>query len=130
VGTVRVICIEDDAELGDNLAELLAAEGFAPTVVATGREGIARALADPPDVILCDFLLPDMDGRSVIDAVRAHHRTLAVPFVFVTARAERSALRDAIDLGAAAYLTKPFACADLVRTVRACAQRPPGARGL
>jgi CheY-like chemotaxis protein len=81
-------------------------------------------------VILCDFLLPDMDGRSVIDAVRAHHRTLAVPFVFVTARAERSALRDAIDLGAAAYLTKPFTCADLVRTVRACAQRPPGARGL
>ena len=117
-----MICIEDDAELGENLAELLAAEGFLPTLVATGREGIARALANPPDVILCDYLLPDMDGRSVIHAVRADRRTLSVPFVFVTARAERAVIENALDLGAAAYLTKPFTCAELVATVRACAE--------
>jgi DNA-binding response OmpR family regulator len=123
VGSLRVICIEDDAELGDNLAELLAAEGFVPTVVTTGREGIAHVRADPPDVILCDFLLPDMDGRSVIHAVRADRRTLSVPFVFVTARAERGVIEHALELGAAAYLTKPFTCAELVRTVRACAEQ-------
>ncbi len=111
-----MLCIEDDDELADNLGELLEAEGFEARFAATGRQGICAALEEPPDVVVCDFVLPDMDGCSVMRAVRASRD---VPFIFVTGRADAGAVQHAMRSGADAYLTKPFACATLVATIRA-----------
>lgn len=113
--TLRVLCIEDDDELADNLGELLAAEGFVASFAATGRDGIRAALGETPDLVVCDFVLPDMDGCAVMRAVRASRD---VPFIFVTGRADEGAAEHAMRSGADAYLTKPFACAALVATIR------------
>jgi len=88
-GFWRVLVIEDDPLIRANLEELLDAEGFDVEVAADGRSGVAAALARPPDVIVCDIMLPVLDGHGVLEVVRDHVDTAVVPFIFLTARAER-----------------------------------------
>ncbi len=114
----RILYIDDDAEIRDNVAELLAAEGFDPTVAATGEEGLERALEMPPDLILCDVLLSGMDGYEVIRAFGESRSTQRIPFIFVSARAAQADIRLALDLGADDYVTKPFGRAELLETIR------------
>jgi DNA-binding NtrC family response regulator len=116
--TTRVLFIEDDEEIRENVAELLLAEGFEPVTAKTGEEGLAMALREPPDLILCDIALPGMDGYAVIRAVSEYPQTEAIPFVFVSARADRADVRHGMSLGADDYVTKPFSRADLLDAVR------------
>jgi DNA-binding NtrC family response regulator len=113
-----VLFIEDDEEIRENVAELLLAEGFEPVTAKTGEEGLALALRDPPDLILCDIALPGMDGYAVIRAVSEYPQTEAIPFVFVSARADRADVRHGMSLGADDYVTKPFSRAELLDAVR------------
>jgi DNA-binding NtrC family response regulator len=114
----RVLFIEDDEEIRENVAELLLAEGFEPVTAKTGEEGLAMALRDPPSLILCDIALPGMDGYAVIRAVSEYPQTEAIPFVFVSARADRADVRHGMSLGADDYVTKPFSRAELLDAVR------------
>ncbi len=114
----RILFIEDEEEIRENVAELLEAEGYEPITAKTGEEGLALALKDPPDLILCDIALPGMDGYAVIRAVSEYPQTEAIPFVFVSARADRADVRHGMSLGADDYVTKPFTRADLLDAVR------------
>jgi len=114
----RVLFIEDDEEIRENVAELLEAEGFEPLVAKTGEEGLASALRDVPDLILCDISLPGMDGFAVLRAVSEYPQTEAIPFIFVSARADRADVRHGMRLGADDYVTKPFTRVELLDAVR------------
>jgi DNA-binding NtrC family response regulator len=116
--TQRILFIEDDEDIRANVIELLEAEGLEGIPAATGEDGLRLALEQPPDLILCDITLPGMDGYAVIRAVSEYPQTEGVPFVFVSARAERSDIRHGMNLGAADYITKPFARTELLETVR------------
>ena len=114
----RILYIEDDEEIRDNVSELLLAEGFEPVGAATGEEGLKIALENPPDLILCDIGLPGMDGYAVIRAVSEYPQTETIPFIFVSARADRAEIRHGMNLGADDYVTKPFGRPELLEAIR------------
>ncbi len=97
---------------------ILELEGFQVVSAANGKEGVDRALSDPPDLVLCDVNMPVMDGYGVVSALRANASTSAIPFIFLTARSEKSDIRSGMNQGADDYLTKPVTRGDLVEAVR------------
>jgi DNA-binding NtrC family response regulator len=113
-----VLVVEDDPAIRNNVAELLSEEGYDVIVADNGRDGIALCQARAPDIIICDIMLPILDGHALLRAVRESPKTSGVPFIFLTARAERADVRAGMNLGADDYLTKPFALAELLEAVR------------
>ncbi|MCL4798391.1 MAG: response regulator [Burkholderiales bacterium] len=104
----RILIIEDEAEIRANLRRFLRLEGHEAIEAADGRQGLAAARAERPDLILCDVRMPELDGFEVLAALRADPATAAIPFVFLTASAERDHRKLGLDLGAHDYVTKPF----------------------
>ncbi len=119
----RVLVIDDDPDLLDNVLELLEAEGFDGVGAADGKAGVAAALARVPDLIVCDIGMPVMDGHTVLRHIRDYPETSMVPFIFLTARAERADIREGMNLGADDYLTKPFARTELLAAIRSRLER-------
>lgn len=112
------LVIEDDEVIRGNILELLSEEGFTVIGAANGREGLEKALAERPDLILCDIRMPEMDGLEVLHALRQAPETRAVPFIFLTAKAERADIRAGMNLGADDYVTKPFSRLELLASIR------------
>ncbi|MCC7375337.1 MAG: response regulator transcription factor [Verrucomicrobiales bacterium] len=106
-----------------NLQTILRAEGFEAVGVLGGLEGIARSAELRPDLILCDLMMPDLDGFGVLARVRANPTTASIPFIFLTARGDRNDMRSGMNLGADDYLTKPVRADDLLAAVRARIER-------
>jgi signal transduction histidine kinase len=115
----KILVVDDDAHLREAIADALTAAGHAVQVAENGRQGVAAALAIPPDLVLCDVVMPDLDGFGVVAQLRHDPRTALVPFVFLTAVADASALRTGMDLGADDYLVKPVSTEQLLRTIDA-----------
>ncbi|MEG4998437.1 EAL domain-containing response regulator [Microcoleus sp. B4-D4] len=113
----KILVIEDDRVIRENILKLLKAEGFDVTGAENGALGLNAAVSSLPDVILCDVMMPELDGYGVLDALRSHPVTATVPFVFLTGKAERSEMRQGMELGADDYLTKPFTKAELVGAI-------------
>jgi EAL domain-containing protein (putative c-di-GMP-specific phosphodiesterase class I)/ActR/RegA family two-component response regulator len=113
----KILVIEDDRVIRENILKLLKAEGFDVTGAENGALGLNAAVSNLPDVILCDVMMPQLDGYGVLAALRSHPVTATVPFVFLTGKAERSEMRQGMELGADDYLTKPFTKAELVGAV-------------
>ena len=113
-----VLVIEDEAPLRANLVRILSAEGFQVVTAADGDEGLARAREVGPDLVICDILMPRMDGFSVLAALRSGPATAAIPFIFLTASADKDDLARGLRSGANEYVTKPFKIADLLAAVR------------
>lgn len=118
-----ILVIEDEAAIRNNVAELLAEEGFAVVVAENGKDGMALAHARVPQLVICDIMLPIADGYTVLKSLRESPKTSHVPFIFLTARAERSDVRTGMNLGADDYLTKPFALNEVLDAVRIRLQR-------
>lgn len=118
-----VLVIEDDAMIRSNVTDLLEAEGFSVVVAENGEAGVEQAVRHLPDVIVCDVGMPGMDGFSVFEMLSAKPATAVIPFVFLTARAERESVRRGMSLGAADYLTKPFTRAELLDSIQARLKR-------
>ena len=114
----RILVIEDDESIRENVLEMLAAEELAGEGAPDGRAGLDAFMSDPPDLVLCDVMLPEMDGYSVLSAVREHPMHGTVPFVFLSARADRDDIRRGMAHGADDYVTKPFSLAELVDVIR------------
>ncbi|MDX2100352.1 MAG: response regulator [Leptolyngbyaceae cyanobacterium bins.59] len=112
-----ILVIEDESEIRESIQEVLEHRGFAVTTAIDGYSGLKIAREQLPDLILCDVMLPEMDGYEVIRELRQDLKTANIPFVFLTARAERGEMRRGMDLGADDYLTKPFALTELLRTI-------------
>jgi len=113
------------ADLADRamLDEFFRAEKFEAVAAENGRVGVELAKKEKPDLILCDVMMPELDGYGVLQALRIDASTVAIPFIFLTAKGEREDLRSGMDLGADDYLTKPVPKAELLRAIAARLER-------
>ena len=118
-----ILIIEDDPDVRDNIQDLLTAEDYLVIPAADGREGLKEAHLRQPDLIICDVMIPDVDGYDVLRALRTEPDTMTIPFVFVTARASRAEQRAGMDLGADDYIVKPFTAEELLQAVRTRLER-------
>lgn len=113
----KILVIEDEESVRENILELLDAEGFDAIAAKNGRIGLFLAKAELPDLILCDVRMPELDGYGVITGLRSDTTTAAIPFVFLTAKAAKTDFSQGLDLGANAYITKPFTLVELLNTI-------------
>ncbi|MBS0630604.1 MAG: response regulator [Verrucomicrobia bacterium] len=119
---MKILIIEDDADIRATLADLLQLNGHEVIAAADGVQGVEYA-AQKPDFIFCDVMMPHLDGRGVLAAVRQLPGVAEVPFVFLTAKADRADQRDGMALGADDYITKPFAEEEILAALAARVQR-------
>ncbi|WP_332368711.1 response regulator [Spirosoma telluris] len=120
---IQILVIEDDVQIRENVEELLTLEGFQVETAATGREGISQAMLHAPDLILCDIMMPEVDGYQVLEAVRTSRLIATVPFIFLTAKTDSADIRRGMNQGADDYLTKPFTLENLLAAIESRLQR-------
>lgn len=113
----KILVIEDEESIRDNILQLLEAQDFQALGAENGLKGVQLATEHVPDLIVCDVTMPQLDGYGVLAKLRANPVTANIPFIFLTALAERSHLRQGMELGADDYLTKPCSAAELLRAV-------------
>ncbi len=123
----RILVIEDEPAILNNILETLEMEGFETEGVAEGHIGLRVARDFQPDLIVCDVMLPELDGFSILLELRHDPATAAIPFIFVTAKADRQSMRKGMELGADDYLTKPFTPPELLAAVMSRLERTTGA---
>lgn len=115
---LKILLIEDEPHMRKGMTTALEMEGFEVVPAADGRVGVDLAHRKQPDLILCDVMMPDLDGYGVLEALRADDTTSGVPFIFLTAKGEKPDIRHGMNLGADDYLTKPCAIDDLLAAIR------------
>lgn len=115
----KILVIEDQADLRDDLIEMLTLDGYEAVGADNGRVGVNKAQAVMPDLILCDIMMPEMDGYDVLMTLRRDPETSGIPFIFLTARTEHIDRRQGMVLGADDYLTKPFEVEELLKSIKA-----------
>jgi DNA-binding NarL/FixJ family response regulator len=115
----KILVIEDESEMRRNLLTILKLEQFQALGAENGRAGIELARKEVPDLILCDVMMPELDGHGVLQALRNETATARIPFIFLTAKGEKRDVRDGMNLGADDYLTKPVAKSDLLNAITA-----------
>lgn len=113
----RILLIEDNPEMRENTAEMLELANYQVQVAENGKEGVRMAQQEPPDLIICDIMMPELDGYGVLYMLAKNPKTSSVPFIFLTAKAEKSDYRKGMNLGADDYLTKPFEEMELLEAV-------------
>ena len=114
----KILVIEDDKPILDNLVDMLTMEDFDVIYADNGLEGINLAIAEIPDLILCDIMMPQVDGYYVLNSLRSNHLTKSIPFMFLTAKADIVFVRQGIQMGANQYLTKPFTRNELLKAIK------------
>ncbi|HVQ19735.1 MAG TPA: response regulator transcription factor [Terrimicrobiaceae bacterium] len=119
----KILVIEDEPDMRRNLTTILRLEKFLPLPAENGSIGLELAKKERPDLILCDVMMPELDGYGVIAALRANADTAAIPFIFLTAKGEKPDIRAGMNLGADDYLTKPVAKSDLLSAIRSRLER-------
>jgi DNA-binding NarL/FixJ family response regulator len=115
----KILVIEDEPEMRRNLLTILKLEKFEPLGAENGQAGLSLARKERPDLILCDVMMPELDGYGVLQALRDDPQTVTLPFIFLTAKGEKIDQRCGMNLGADDYLTKPVARADLLNAISA-----------
>ena len=119
----RILVIEDEPEMRRNLVTVLQMEGYEAIAAENGMKGLDLAKAHEPDLILCDVMIPELDGYGVLQALHKDSRAAQTPFIFLTAKGEKEDLRNGMNLGADDYLTKPVAKTDLLKAIEARLRR-------
>ncbi len=114
----KILIIEDELTVRKNIVRILKAEKYNPMSAENGNIGLKMAYDQHPDLIICDIMMPEMDGYEVLSKLQEHHKTKLIPFIFLTALAERTDYRKGVELGADDYLVKPFDTDELLRAVR------------
>lgn len=115
--SIKVLIIEDNNDIRENIVEILELATYTVFAAENGRIGVDLALKNKPDIILCDIMMPELDGYGVLYLLNKNHDTAATPFIFLTAKAERVDLRKAMEMGADDYLTKPFDDIELLNAI-------------
>jgi two-component system sensor histidine kinase/response regulator len=119
----KILVIEDEPAILENVVETLQLEGFEVWGAANGKAGVDAAREYHPDLIICDIMMPELNGYGVLLALRSQPTTEHIPFMFLTAKAEREDMRKGMELGADDYLMKPFTTTELLAAVEARLQR-------
>lgn len=113
----KILVIEDTKDLREDVVEMLNLEGFHAVGAENGLEGITAARRERPDLIVCDIMMPELDGYGVLERVREDPKTVSIPFIFLTAKTDRIDQRHGMVLGADDYLTKPFQANELLESI-------------
>ena len=103
-----ILLIEDDTVLRENTAELLELSDYMVLTAPNGKVGVDMALTHLPDIIICDIMMPELDGYTVLEILAANRKTKFIPFIFLSAKTEKKDVRTGMNLGADDYITKPF----------------------
>ena len=113
----QVLIIEDNTDIRENIVEILELADFTVYQANNGKNGVDLANKHKPDIILCDIMMPDLDGYGVLYMLNKNPETATIPFIFLTAKAERVDLRKGMEMGADDYLTKPFDDIELLNAI-------------
>lgn len=115
----KILIIEDNDNIRENVVEILELSGYEVFAANNGKTGVETALKILPDLILCDIMMPELDGYGVLHILHKHPETQATPIIFLTAKAERADIRKGMELGVDDYLTKPFDDIELLKAIEA-----------
>ncbi len=113
----HLLLIEDNIEIRENTAEILELAGYKVQTAENGKVGVEMALKEKPDLIICDIMMPVLDGYGVLHLLNKNPELTGIPFIFLTAKAERSDFRKGMEMGADDYITKPFSDIELLNAV-------------
>ena len=115
----RILLIEDNPEVRENTSEILSLANYEVLVAENGKIGVDLAQRQKPDLIICDIMMPELDGYGVLHILSKNEQTAGIPFIFLTAKTEKTDIRKGMNLGADDYLTKPFDDTDLLNAIEA-----------
>lgn len=133
-----ILVIDDNTDIRENTAEILELAGYKTLTAENGKRGVEVATKEKPDLIVCDIMMPELDGYGVLHLLRKNTDTINIPFIFLTAKTERSDFRKGMEMGADDYVTKPFEDIELLNAIEVRlkksevlnAQYPASAQGL
>lgn len=125
----KIILIEDDIDIRETTSEILELADYEVITVENGKKGIELAKIKKPDLIICDIMMPDLDGYGVLRILSKNSKTSTIPFIFLTAKADKNDVRKGMNLGADDYITKPFDDAELLEAVEIRIQRSESLKG-
>lgn len=114
-----ILVVDDNPEIRENTAEILELAGYKSFTAENGKRGVDLAIREKPSVIICDIMMPELDGYGVLHLLRKNPDTQHIPFIFLTAKAERTDFRKGMEMGADDYITKPFDEIELLNAVEA-----------
>jgi DNA-binding response OmpR family regulator len=115
----KILLIEDNREVRENTSEILTLANYEVLLAENGKIGVDLAQRQKPDLIICDIMMPELDGYGVLHILSKNAETAAIPFIFLTAKTEKTDIRKGMNLGADDYLTKPFDDTDLLNAIEA-----------
>src|SRR5579862_6623158 len=113
----KILVIEDNVDVRENIVEILELSDYQLLQAPDGKTGVELAMKEVPDLIICDIMMPVLDGYGVLHLLSTHKETYGVPFIFLTAKSEKADFRKGMELGADDYLTKPFDGIELLNAV-------------
>jgi signal transduction histidine kinase len=114
---MRILIIEDEPDIRESIAQISQLENHQPILCTNGTDGIKAAIKHQPDIILCDILMPEVNGYDVIKKLKENNKTALIPFIFITAKPSRQDQRKGMELGADDYLIKPFSRDELLHSI-------------
>ncbi|HEV9035006.1 MAG TPA: response regulator [Puia sp.] len=113
----RLLVIDDHDDIRENIAEILTLAGYEVYTAENGKRGVETALKENPELVICDIMMPELDGYGVLHLLRKNESTINTPFIFLTARTERTDFRKGMEMGADDYITKPFDDIELLNAI-------------
>src|ERR1700743_3880419 len=113
----RLLVIDDHDEIRENIAEILTLAGYTVFTAENGKRGVETALKENPELVICDIMMPELDGYGVLHLLRKNASTENTPFIFLTAKTERGDFRKGMEMGADDYITKPFDDIELLNAI-------------
>lgn len=112
-----LLIIDDHEEIRENIAEILTLAGYHTLTAENGKKGVEMAIKEKPDLIVCDIMMPELDGYGVLHLLRKNPETEKIPLIFLTAKTERTDFRKGMEMGADDYITKPFDDIELLNAI-------------
>lgn len=112
-----ILVIDDNPDIRENIAEILDLAGYKTFTAENGKRGVETAVKEKPDLIVCDIMMPELDGYGVLHLLRKNPESQNIPFIFLTAKTERTDFRKGMEMGADDYITKPFEDIELLNAI-------------
>ena len=113
----KILLIEDNQDVRENTQEILELANYSVVSAENGKDGVEVALRENPDLIICDIMMPVLDGYGVLHLLSKNEKTAAIPFIFMSAKSEKKDIRKGIEMGADDYITKPFDDIELLNAI-------------
>ena len=116
--SIKILIIEDEQEVREEISDILKFEGYDVFPVSGGAEGVKAAVENPPDIVICDILMPGMDGFEVLEKIRKDKKLKKLHVIIISAKTDSWSIKNAMDRGAFDYLTKPINIQDVKNKVK------------